>query len=142
MAFQAVVKAAGRYIDIEKSIAVDIGHGNARAPVGGTGHTGFGRNVFENKISLVEVEFVIPLAVGGKIDIGQAIVVDVAGGHSAAIVVIQVVQDIEHIPVIVEFIFEINLRGRRGKTFEHGFLLSLAGTKDGGSECRGKQGGC
>lgn len=97
-------------IDVEIPVAVNIGHGYTRAPVGISGHAGFFGNVFELKISFVEVKLVTGLVVGGKIEIRQSVVVDVASGYAASVVIIEVIQDVEEF-VFLQCVFKIDVGG-------------------------------
>ena len=66
-------------INIQETIAVYIGHGHTAAPVRISGHAGFFGNVFKFKIAFVQVKFIMAFAVGRKINIRQAVVIDIAG---------------------------------------------------------------
>src|SRR5690606_332318 len=82
------------YIDVDPSIAIDVGHGDAGAPVLGSCHaSGFG-NVFEAEIALVEKEPIGP-HVSGKEYVVEAVVVDVADAYPTPVVVISEGEDIE-----------------------------------------------
>ena len=80
--------------DVDITVAVDVGHGDARLPADRISDAGALRDVLEPVIALVYVE-PIGADVRGEVQIGQAIVVDVAHSDTAAVVEIQVGQDVE-----------------------------------------------
>src|SRR5205823_12445624 len=106
----------GRDEDVEVAVAVDVGHGNASLPAYRVGHTGAIGDVLESVVALVDVE-PIRANVRGEVKVGQAIVVDVAGRNSAAVVVVQVVQNVER-GVFWQPIDERDARATRGKELE------------------------
>jgi hypothetical protein len=97
-AMEALVGAYFGYIDIQEPVAVDIGYGYAGLPVAFALYTGFFRDILKPEIPLVEIKFVTTL-VGSKIEVRQPIVVEVANGYTASIVIIKIVQDIEAVRV-------------------------------------------
>ena len=93
-----VVIADCANIDVEKTVPIDIGHGDAGGPIGIAGYSGPGRDIFKNEIAFIKIEFVAAL-VGRQIDIGQTVIIDVPNRHTRSIVVIQVVEYAQRIPV-------------------------------------------
>ena len=81
-------------IDIEFTVAVNVDHSGAGAPAFLAGYAAFFGNVFEGEIPFVEEEAVVD-HVAGEEDIGQAVVIDVADGYAAAVVEINIVEDVE-----------------------------------------------
>src|ERR1700761_2195723 len=57
-------------INVQQSVAIDVGHGNTCTPVGIAGYAGFICYVLEFKIAFIKIEFIMSLDIGGKIDIG------------------------------------------------------------------------
>ena len=80
-------------INIQQPISVYISHGNTRAPVRITCHTGFFGNIFKFKISFIQVKLIVTFAVCSKINIRQSIIVDITNGNTATIVIIEVIQN-------------------------------------------------
>ena len=73
------------YIDIEVTIAIDIGHCNPGWPYIPGSKTGFFGNILKLEIAFVEIKSIGGLAAAKK-DIGQSVVIDIADGHAAAVV--------------------------------------------------------
>ena len=82
------------HVNIEFTIAVDIGHGNASRPAAILLNTRSGSGVFEAQSTLIDIEFVCPL-IGRKKQIGKAIPRYITCGHPAAIVVVKIFDDVE-----------------------------------------------
>ena len=87
-----------RDVDVDPAVAVHVGHRDARLPTAGAPpHPPHARpvgDVLEAVVALVEIE-PVGAEVRREVEIGQAVVVDVARGHAAAVVVVEVVQDVE-----------------------------------------------
>ena len=98
-AFQTLVIAHGAHVNIQQAVAVHIGHGHTGFPVGKAFDTRFLRDILKLEAALVQVQFVFAL-VGHKKQVGQPVVVHIAGGHSGSVVIIEVVQDIEFAGVL------------------------------------------
>src|SRR6185437_6707188 len=81
-------------IDVEVAVAVDIDHGGAGAPALCSRDAAFFRDVFEGAVAFVEEQAIVD-HVAGQEDIGQAVVVDIADGYSAAVVEIDIIEDVE-----------------------------------------------
>ena len=78
---------------------VDVHHRDAGFQARIFGNRGAFRDVFKLEIALVQIEFVRP-HIGREIQIGQAVVVHVADGHTAAVVEIAVVKNIGGVVVL------------------------------------------
>ena len=86
--------ADGGHVDVDPPVPVDIGHRDAGLPALGIRHARLLGHVLEPVVPLVQVKPIGP-PVRGEVEIGQAVVVHVADGHAAAVVVVQVVEDVE-----------------------------------------------
>src|SRR5690606_39298857 len=75
--------------NIDETIAVHVCHSHACLPPGVAAYAGLRGDVFELKVSFVQVQHV-GSHVGREIDIVEAVVVDVAHGNAAAIIEILV----------------------------------------------------
>ncbi len=73
------------HIHIQPAIVIDINHYSPGAPHAILFHAAFGSNIFKLEITFIEVKLVL-IHVRGKQYIGQAIVINVANSHSAAII--------------------------------------------------------
>ena len=101
------------HVNIEPAVAVHIGDGDARFPAAGAAHAGRRGEVCEPAAAAVEVEFVLA-GVRGKVQIRQTIVIQVAGCHAAAIVVIEVLNDVHAIRRLIgQDVRKINAGRRR-----------------------------
>ena len=86
--------AHARDVDVEMAVAVHVGHRDAGRPPAGPRHARALGDVLEPVVPLVQVEPVGP-EVGGEVEVGQPVAVDVARRDAAAVVVVQVVEDVE-----------------------------------------------
>ena len=74
------------YVDIQQSIAVYIGHGNAGGPpCAAPAHAGRLRDILKLKIALIQIQS-IGMHIGGKINISQTIVVNITDRHPSTII--------------------------------------------------------
>ena len=99
-------------VDVEQSIAIDVGHGYSSGPGSFAANTGFVGDVPELKVALVDVEL-IPVQVRGEHHLGQAIPIEVAYRHAAAVVEIAVGEDV-HLGRVFDAIDESDPRVARG----------------------------
>ena len=83
-----------RDIDVELSVAIHIGHRDARLPSLRVGDASLVGDVLELIVALVAIELV-RADVGREVEIGQAVAVDIAYRDATTIVVVEVVEDIE-----------------------------------------------
>lgn len=111
MAVQVMFTLYGADIDIQQAIAVDIRHGRPGAPIRSAGYSCLIRDVLELEIAFVEVKPVAALPVSGKINIGQAVIVDIAYCYSSPIVVIEIIENAESF-FFLYFILEPDIRFR------------------------------
>src|SRR5204862_2762089 len=81
-------------IDVDEAVAVDVSHRDPRLPSQGIGYARASGDVFELVVTLVEVQS-IGAEIRREVQIGEAVVVDVAHSDPAAIVVIEVIQEVE-----------------------------------------------
>ena len=88
----AVVDAGD--VDVDLAVAVDVGHGDAGLPSNCISDAGFVGDVLERVAALVSIELV-GAKVGGEVQIGEAIAVDITDGDAGAVVVVEVVEDVE-----------------------------------------------
>jgi hypothetical protein len=92
-AVHAEVADAGD-IDVEPPVAVDVGHRDPGLPALGVRHTGVLGDILEAEVPRVAIETVGP-QVRREVQVRQAVAIDVSGRYAAAVVVVQVVQDVE-----------------------------------------------
>lgn len=86
-------------IDVEPTVAVDVRHDDAGAPLlFGGGEPCLFRNVLKMPVAFVEIELIGP-HIGGEEYVGEAVVVDVADGYAAAIVEVAIVDNVGGIGV-------------------------------------------
>ena len=83
-----------RNVDIETTVAVDIGHRDAALPPDRIGDARAVGDVLEPEVAQVAVQ-PVGAQVRREIQIDQSITVDVAGRHAAAVVVVQVIDDVD-----------------------------------------------
>jgi hypothetical protein len=83
-----------RHEDVDIAITVDVGHRDARLPADGIRHTGTGGNVLEAVVAFVQVE-AIGADVGCEIEIRKPVVVDVPDRDAAAVVVVEIIENVE-----------------------------------------------
>ncbi len=81
-------------VDVDIAVAVHVGHRHAGLPALGIGHAGVRGDVLEVVIASVQVE-PVGSDVRREVEIGKAVVIDVADGDTTAVVVVQVVEDVE-----------------------------------------------
>ena len=82
--FFCICFAGVAHVDIEKPIAVDVYHGCATFPSHPASYSRSLSNVFEFEVALIEVQL-IELHVRNKVNVFEAIVVDVPNGNPPAI---------------------------------------------------------
>jgi hypothetical protein len=78
-------------VDVEESVVVDVHDGNTGGPAVILGNMGESGDIFEVKLTCVEIEF-IAFLVGGEKKVDEAIVVKISGAYSSAIVIIHVIE--------------------------------------------------
>src|SRR5439155_481226 len=83
-----------RDVDIDFPIAVDVGHRDAGLPPNRIGDASLVGDVLELIVALIAIELV-RAEVRGEVEVGETVSVDIADGNSGAVVVVQVVQDVE-----------------------------------------------
>ncbi len=83
-----------RDVDVDFTVSVDVRHRNAGLPGIRIGDAGFAGYILEGVIPTIAIEL-IGAQVRGEIEIGQAVPIDVAHRDSAAVVVVEIVQDVE-----------------------------------------------
>ena len=103
-------------VDIHSPVAVHIGEADPGGPGFCTGHPCFFRDVFKAHTAFIQ-EQTIRQHIGAEIDIHQAVVVDVADAHPAAVVVVAVGVDVEGL-VKGELVFKSDPAFAGGDTFE------------------------
>src|SRR5580692_694147 len=64
VALEPVFTLNGANIDIQEPVAIDVRHGHACTPIGGTTNSGFVGDVFKLKISLIDKKLVSAFVVG------------------------------------------------------------------------------
>src|SRR5579862_6393324 len=81
------------YVNIEIPISIYISHGNARRPfvLHWSGYACFRRYILKLHIAFIKVKFVSG-GIGSKKNIRQPVVIDVANGYSATVVIIHVIE--------------------------------------------------
>ena len=84
----------GRNVDVEMSVAIHVGHRDAGRPARRVAHTGPLRDVLEPEIAGVPIQPVGP-EVGREVQVRQAVAINVAGGHAPAVVVVEIIDDVE-----------------------------------------------
>ena len=80
--------------DVEPAVAVDIGHRDAALPADRIGDAGSGRDVLEAEVAQVAVQ-PVSTQVRGEVQVDQSIAIDVSRCDTAAIVVVQIVDDVD-----------------------------------------------
>ena len=81
-------------VDVDLPVAVDIRHGDARLPAYRIRQARPLGDVLELVVAFVSIE-PVRTEVGGEVEIGKAVAIDVADGDAGAIVVVEVVEDVE-----------------------------------------------
>src|SRR5205814_6212126 len=81
-------------VDIDVAVAVHVRHRHSRLPAVGIGYAGLRGDVFEMVIALIQVQ-PVGSHIRGEVQIGKAVVVDVAHGDTTAVVVVQVAEHVE-----------------------------------------------
>ena len=84
------------YIEIGKSVSVDVDDGGARAPVTGTAYSSAVGDVFEAEMAPVEIELAGD-HIAGEEDVGESVIIEVADANSTAIVDVGVIENIQTI---------------------------------------------
>jgi len=96
-------------VDIQPTIAIDIDHADSGSPVAGPGYSRLPGDIFKPDLtgivySPVEKQTVGQL-IGGKINIGKSVIIDITNGNAASIIKIEILNDVESI-VLLEDIAE------------------------------------
>ena len=112
-----------RDVDVDKPVPVDVGHRDAGLPGPRVRDPGALGDVLEAVIALVQVE-PVGTDVRGEVEVRQPVVVDVAHRHAAAVVVVQVGEDVE-CGVVGQPVGERDAGALRGQPLEE---LRLTGT--------------
>ncbi len=81
-------------VNVTESIAVNVGECDAGTPDAGARYPCLVCNVFELKISSIEIKFIVGL-IAGEVHVQQTIVIDIANGYAGAIVKITICVRIE-----------------------------------------------
>ena len=81
-------------VDIDVAVAVHVRHRHTGFPARGISHAGARRDVFEVVIAPVQVQ-PVGSDIRCEVEIGKAVVIDVAHGDTAAVVVVQVAEHVE-----------------------------------------------
>ncbi|MEY3367557.1 MAG: hypothetical protein RI973_712 [Bacteroidota bacterium] len=110
------VGAGEAEIDVQPAIAVDVHHGDAGGPFALGVDAGLPGGVFELKVAAVEVEPGLG-HIGGKEDIGEAVVVHVADADAGAVVEVFEGEDVERL-VFPQLVGEGNAGFRRVSELE------------------------
>ena len=120
-------------VDVEAPVAVDVGHRDAAFPSHRIRDAGAGGDVFEPEVAEVAIE-VVRAQVRGEVEIDEAVAIDVARRHAAAIVEVQIVDDV-HRGVFGEHVGECDSSSRTPDRFEergHGWHATTAKRGQGG----------
>ena len=99
-------------VDVQPTVAIDVGHTYPGRPGAFATHLGFFRNVFKLPIAPIEVQAIL-IHIGGKVDVDQAIVVDIPQCDPSTIVEIAVGINIEFL-IEFQLIDKFNTRNRTG----------------------------
>ena len=99
-------------VDVEQAVTVHVGHGYSRGPVPFSADSGFIRDVLEMEMTLVQVES-ISVEIRCEHHLRQAIAIEVADGHTPAVVEIAVGEDV-HLRRVLDAIDESHPRIARG----------------------------
>ncbi len=91
---QAVEVSYSADIDVQQAVVIDIDYGDARRPAIVFRYPGFSGDIFEVQAAFVQIETVRSL-VGCEEQVDLAIVVEIARTHSAAVVIVHIIEDIE-----------------------------------------------
>src|SRR5690606_4060016 len=83
-----------RDVDVELAVPIYICHRDASRPAAVTSDSGRFGDVFKLEISLVKVEPIRDL-IAGEIKVHQSVTVDVAGRNAAAVVEVEVIEDVD-----------------------------------------------
>ena len=121
------------HVEIHVAVAVDVGRGDAGLPADRIGDAGALGHVLEAVVALVQIE-AIRAAVGREVEVGEPVVVDVSDRDAAAVVVVEVVQDVER-GVFGERVGEADPRAARAQRLEEWLRPMLAADEsDGGTK--------
>jgi hypothetical protein len=94
------------YEYIQPAIMVDISHHHTGTELWFIAEARFERDIIKHPVAFVQEKFIAAL-VGGKKNICQSIVIDIADTYSASVVKIPVIQDIDDV-VVFDGIAEFN----------------------------------
>jgi hypothetical protein len=111
----------GANIDIRPAVIIDIAYCHTLTPLSCSAYAGFVRDIFELKITFIEVQPVGD-AVAGKIDIGATVAVEVADTHTTAVIEVGHVHGINGV-VFDDTIVEIDTGMGRGDLLEQRSLV-------------------
>ena len=89
--------------------SVHIGHRYTRLPIGKSGDSSLFRHLFKLPVSLVQVQFIFS-AIAYKIQVYQSVIIHISGRNAAAVIKIQVLDDVQTI-VVNDLVFTASLDG-------------------------------
>ena len=107
----------GGDVDVQAPVAVDVGHGDAGLPAIGICHAGALGDVLEPVVPQVPVQ-PIGTHVRGEVEIRKAVAVDIAHGDTAAVVVVEEVDDVERGILLRDCVDERDAGGAGGQELE------------------------
>src|SRR5881396_4236225 len=88
------VAAYVRYIDIEQSVAVDVDQHDTYGPEIRLRFERPVGNILESEIPPVDVQ-PVPALVRREVEVRQTVAVEIAGGNTATVVVVEVIEDVQ-----------------------------------------------
>jgi hypothetical protein len=83
-----------RHVDVEPPIAIDVGHGDAARPARRAGYPCALGDVLELVVALVEIQ-PVGTEIRSEIKVRQPVTINVPRRDSTAVVVVEVVEDVE-----------------------------------------------
>ena len=84
-AFKGIFCCRTANVNIQKSVVIYVGHGNTGIPQSGSKYTRLFCLFFKFKISLIDIK-VTANHISGKIQVYEAIIIEVTGCHTTTIV--------------------------------------------------------
>src|SRR5690554_5654391 len=117
-----------RNIDVQESVAVDVGHHSARRPVGDAFDTCALGHILKSKIAPIEIEAVGP-HVGHEIDVRQIVAIHIPHGDAPAIIEIEIVDDVE-LGRVFDMVDEVDAGAGRVDGAKKGGLASNAASQE------------